>query len=499
MINDQSGHPIKVLFVTGTMFFGEPMGVMQLSAILKKQSVVTKMIALRVHSLQKTLDEFTPDIIAYSAMSCESKMFKSADIHVQQWIRDGKKRVLRVMGGAHSTYFPEILSEMSLDAVCVGEGDRAFPELIRRFAAGEGIKNIPNILTPGDDLGDMRKELIENLDDLPFLDRDILYEAMPLYTSLGNRGFMVGRGCPYNCSYCHHHAWRELFKGCGKEVRRRSVSHVMEEILSVVKNYPAVKLVKFADDTFAYKVDDWMLEFSKRYKEEVGLPFYCVMRSNTLTEDMAKLLSETGCISMCMAVESGIEKFRNEILKRGISDELAIRSFGYARKYGMTTWGNTMLGIPGSKFEDDFNSFLFVKRLGMTVPIFGLLCPYPRTQLTDYAIKIGALSPQDDMDACFWGELSSFNCFTDKEKRMQLNLAYLGPLFCVLPDMFLPVLKILLKINATPVYKFVGMFYTLLFLALRVFRGIYPKNPIQLFRLFCHSMTVMVFPKGTTE
>ncbi len=55
------------------------------------------------------------------------------------------------------------------------------------------------------------------------------------------------------------------------------------------------------------------------------------MRSNTLTEDIAKLLSKSGCCSIGMGVETGNERVRKELLKRNISDETVVESFEYAK------------------------------------------------------------------------------------------------------------------------------------------------------------------------
>ena len=255
----------------------------------------------------------------------------------------------------------------------------------------------------------------------------------------------------------------------------------------VVSEYPPVRLIKISDDTFAHIVDDWLIDFLDRYKKEIRLPFYCLMRSNTLTEEMAKRLSEAGCISIAMSVESGDERIRNDILKRGLTDKQVINSFRYARKYGIKTYGATLLAIPGATYEDDLKSFMFVKKLKMNAPTFGIVYPYPNTKLAEYAIKIGVLDPKYSSTHAF-GNLSPFNCFTDKEKRMQLNLVFLGPIFCVLPDMFIPLFQILLRINAPWLYRPIGSFYLIISASLLIFPGTYPRNIMKFLRVLVQSV-----------
>jgi radical SAM superfamily enzyme YgiQ (UPF0313 family) len=466
---------------------GEPIGVLQLSAILKGAGHATKMAALKKHSLQEALSSFDPEVIAYSAMSPDVPLFRIADQVVRAWARQRGRKLLRVAGGPHPTFFPEILTEMELDAICIGEGDRALVEMVRRFAKGASLAGIPNVMTPGDKLEEIKKELIEDLGQLPYIDRDLYYEAMPIYRALRMRGLMVGRGCPYGCTYCHNHAFKELFKGCGKIVRRRPVENVIDEMKQVAANYGPVKLLKISDDTFSHTVDQWLLDFCEAYRQEIRLPFYCLMRSNTLTEEMAKVLKAAGCVSIGMSVESGDEEIRNKLLNRGLSDTMVINSFKYARKYGISTYGNTLLALPGTTFADDYKSFLFTKKLKMTAPTFGVFNPYPKLALTDLAVEKGYLDPSYQHDHVF-GIKSPLNYLTDEEKDMQLRLSYLGPLFSDLPDAFLPLFRRLLRLNGLFLYKPIGYAYLIIKTGLFIFPKVYPWNPLVIFKIFFQSL-----------
>lgn len=484
---------MRILFCVADIFLGEPNGVLQLAAIVKHNGHEVKLLALRRQSLSLLLTQWNPDVIAYSAMSPEITLFRLADAQVCTWAQG--RRVLRVMGGAHATYFPQILTDLGLDAICIGEGDKAFPELIRCFACEEPLSGIPNILVPGDDPVTIPKELISDLDELPFIDRESYYEAAPNYRFLAMRGFMTGRGCPYDCSYCHNHAFKKIFRNCGKIVRRRSVDHVLAEMQETLRQDSHVRLIKISDDTFAHIIDDWLIEFLDRYQREINLPFYCLMRSNTLTDEMANRLSKAGCISIGMSVESGNERIRNEILRRWLTDKMVIDSFTNARRYGLHTYGNTLLALPGTTFADDFQSFCFTKKLKMTVPTFGIFSPYPRTRLTDYAMELGALPV--DFDYQHHAERqSALLSFSSKEKRMQLNLTYLGTLFCDLPDAFIPVLRTLLRWPLGWLYKYIGAAYTVIKTGLFIFPNIYPRHFLQVFRLFSESIRYFTGPKG---
>ena len=478
---------MRILFTVSDLFLGEPIGVLQLSAILKQAGHATKMVSIKKHSLKEALSSFSPDVIAYSTMSPDVPFFKNADKVVREWAYQKGQKLLRVAGGPHPTFFPEFLEEMELDAICIGEGDRALVAMIRRYENGESLAGIPNVMVPGDKLEEIKKELIEDLGKLPYIDRDIYYEAMPIYRSLRMRGFMVGRGCPYGCTYCHNHALKELFKGCGKIVRRRPVENVIDEMKQVIAQYGPVKLLKISDDTFSHTIDQWLLEFIEAYRKEIRLPFYCLMRSNTLTEEMAKLLKSAGCVAISMSVESGDEEIRNKLLNRGLTDAMVINSFKYAKKYGISTYGNTLLALPGTTFEDDYKSFLFTKKLKMTAPTFGVFNPYPKLALTDMAIEKGYLDPSYEQDHLY-GCKSALKYLTAEEKEMQLRLSYLGPIFSDLPDYFLPLFRLLLRVNGLFIYKPVGSAYLIIKTGLFIFPKVYPLNPLVILKVFWQSL-----------
>ena len=68
------------------------------------------------------------DLVAYSVMTSHEYMFRDADAVARKWAHDRGRKLPRIMGGAHPTYFPEVLNELALDAICLGDGDFAIIE-----------------------------------------------------------------------------------------------------------------------------------------------------------------------------------------------------------------------------------------------------------------------------------------------------------------------------------------------------------------------------------
>ena len=171
-----------------------------------------------------------------------------------------------------------MIEETSVDAVCIGEGENAMLELVENLTAGESITEIENLWVKKD--GQITRNpirpLIQDLDQVPLPDHELFRRVIP--DRIWYACVLTGRGCPYHCTYCFNHAYRELYKGKGKYIRRRSVDNVLEE-LRELKKHKCYRFVKFADDIFTLQ-HDWLEEFCPRYQEEIGLPFSCLTRAN---------------------------------------------------------------------------------------------------------------------------------------------------------------------------------------------------------------------------
>jgi len=474
---------MRVLLVSSHVFYSEPLGTMQISAICKAHGHETRLAVITRDDIRAILDSFAPDVIGYSAMTPNEHMFIHADKTVRAWAEGIGKPVTRIMGGPHPTYFPEVLEKMELDAIVAGDGDNAIWRILERLAKKESLDGIPNVITPNSEDHQFEKEVIDNMNALPFLDREVFYDAAPELQRVGIRSFMTQRGCPYKCTYCFNHAFNLMFKGDGRKlIRRRSVDDVIAEVKHVRDNYGPLRFVRFADDVFVIRKDEWLEEFAEKFPKEIGLPFYCLIRGTGLSDEVASLLATAGCKSVSMSIEAGSTELRNVVLKRNMNDDQMMESFNVARRHGINTHSNTMMGIPGTTLEDDFTSFLFARKCAPTAPTFGIFCPYPKAHLTEYAKEMGVLPDNFDFNQTYRNE-SVLTNYTDTERMRQLNLSYLATLFCWLPDFMLPVLKVLMKLPLTRLYSMIEATTESYARGLLIFPGAVPKNPVHFVKI----------------
>ena len=218
-----------------------------------------------------------------------------------------------------------------------------------------------------------------------------------------------------------------MYRG-NQTFRRRSVDNVIEEIKVVRENYP-IQFIRFSDDTFLYKVDDWFLDFVEKYRKEINIPFYALLRADNVTEEMACLLKRAGCHSLGMSIESGNEEIRRSMLRRNISNEKLLKNFSIIKDAGINILSACIVALPNSTLEDEKKTIEIAIRSKCDNPGFCIFIPFPGTPLGEKVSRENMLS--NEVDNLFsFSQHSTLNCFSKEEKKIQYNLMLLGT-FCV--------------------------------------------------------------------
>jgi radical SAM superfamily enzyme YgiQ (UPF0313 family) len=489
---------MKILFVIKDIEYIDPMGIMLLSALATERGHSTSLSVLADGKLEKTIKSFAPDVAAFSAKTGEHKYYIAAN----ELIKRLKPDTFTVIGGPHATFFPEMVLTHPFDALCVGEGDDAWGELLDAVAKGTGVDDIPNIITKSNytpELASTIRPRRRDLDDLPCLDRSLVYST----TRLGRfpmRSFMVGRGCPYKCTYCFNSRYNTLYKGNGPALSRMSVDRVISELTQLKQSYPT-QFIKFYDDIFVFKDDEWLDEFSSRYPSEVGLPFHCLMRANLLTEAILIKLKKAGLASISRSIESANDRVRNDILKRDMTRETMRRAFELCRAHSVPTFSNTIFAIPSTTIEDDIASLDMNIEYKVTFGEFPLFFPYPKTELAEYAIAHGYFDGDFDNLHMSYQSVSPLSGFSPAEKLMQRNLSLLATVCLWKPSLRNLVVNRLIKLPLTGLYFIIYFIvkayliktriYPMRFSFVNTLRGIYESFVLERFK-----HTEEIFKKG---
>ena len=389
---------MRVLFLQSLTY--PFIGIMSIAAVLKKGGHQTRLHFLdfnrpAVRDFQE-IRTFAPGIIAIP-------VYTGWQRGILKFCRQLKDKLGApvILGGPHPTYCPEILAEEVVDYLCVGEGEIAFPELVKRLENGQPAVDIPGIwLKQNGVIIRNGAAQLPHLPDLPPMDIDLYCRASETIRRQENREFSLNRGCPFRCTYCNEPSLRALY---GREVvRSKTVDQALEEIQVVRAKYP-FKSVFFASDNF-FLEKEFALQFLPRYKREIGVPFSCQMRVEFIDAEVARLLWESGCDRVAVGVESGSPRVRREILGRPMSNEALIRGCRLLQVKGIKVHTFNMIGIPGETFAEALETVKLNIAINPTASGCSFFQPYPGTRITEKLLEAGIITWEifDHLPATFY-------------------------------------------------------------------------------------------------
>lgn len=339
-----------------------------------------------------SIETHRPDLVALPVVTDDFKW-------ALKWARRIKARmnVPIVFGNTHPTFHPkEVLYQDCVDYAVRGEGEWTLLELVEVLEGKRAPDSVLGLAFKRNSeivVNEMRP-LIEDLDTLPFPDKDLYYDIMPYL----NRGYttMSGRGCPYRCTFCDNNTSMKLYKeGVAKTqkwTRRHSPEYMVKEILWAKERY-GIKHVRFNDEDFSYD-KKWLREFCTLYKKEVGIPYFAWVYPNTIDEEMAALLADSGCDAVEMGIQSGAEHLRREVLHRKTKDTQIIEAMRALRKHKIRTTVDVIIGLP-TETKADLDATVKLLADGRPWHLYAFwLRYYPSTEILSLAKERKLLSPE---------------------------------------------------------------------------------------------------------
>ena len=131
---------LRVLFVIDKIGFLEILSIPTLSAVAKRAGHQVALIEFGRNESKalREVETYAPHVVAYSICSNETDRFLAINSRI-------KSRVscFSIFGGSHPTFFPDLIGQDQVDAICRGEGDRAFPCFLDHIRT-DGMHDAPN-------------------------------------------------------------------------------------------------------------------------------------------------------------------------------------------------------------------------------------------------------------------------------------------------------------------------------------------------------------------
>jgi anaerobic magnesium-protoporphyrin IX monomethyl ester cyclase len=404
-------------------------GVRTLSAYMRQHSHSTRLIFLPdphadnpVHGQPRYNDSVLDqavDLCSESDLIGIALMTNFFDAAVQ--ITEKLKKRLDVpviWGGVHPTIRPEECLEYA-DMVCVGEGEDALLELVEKMSGDEDHTKTRNIWCKVDRelIKNPLRPLPDNLDAYPYpdysmIDHFIMVEDTiePLTHAItesilgggtvsdyvGKIGYqtMTSRGCPYNCAYCINDTIRQMYAGQPK-LRWRSVANVVGELTAVKESMPYINYVWISDDEFMARKTDSLKDFCREYKENVDLPFSCLVSPLSVTEQKMELLLDAGLVYVQMGIESGSARMQEIYNRKHMNNERMMNAVRIINRYSDRMHAPSYDFLIDAPFETDKDRIESLRFIGAMPKPFRIqpftLIPYPGTHMYEMVKEKGLI------------------------------------------------------------------------------------------------------------
>jgi ribosomal peptide maturation radical SAM protein 1 len=232
-----------------------------------------------------------------------------------------------------------------VDFVCMGEGDRAFPELIRQLMAGKDGSEIPGIVSRLNGTTVIPREIVSpifDLDTLPYPCYDDYFAQLDNVRL--NRRFApnipyeTSRGCWWgekmHCTFCG-------LNGSTMAYRSKTPERAWEELKYLGKKYGTK--IHCADnildlkyfDSFFPRIASSKTRFSIQYETKLNL-----------TKPQLHVLRQAGV----RRLQPGIESLSTPVLKlmkKGCNLLQVVQFLKWSRQFGIHAIWNILYGFPG--------------------------------------------------------------------------------------------------------------------------------------------------------
>ena len=330
--------------------------------------------------VKKVISDFDPDFVGVSSI------FSNQSDNVHRMLKIAKevnKEIITGIGGAHARYFPKsCLEDPNLDVVFLGESELVFLQYIESLNGyypfddvvsiaykkeGKVIVKEGNILIKSK-IRTNDGELAE-LDQIPFpawhLYNMERYFEIKAYQSPYTIGDRVGqiyttRGCSAKCTFCTTtNFW-------GNSLRRRSAQNVVDE-LTILKEKYGINEFHVQDDNITND-----MKHAKNIFEgfkTLNLPWATPQGTALwrLNEELLELMAESGLYQITLAIESGVQRVLNDLIKKPLDLNKTKHLISYARKLGISVHGFFIIGMPpmfgnsGETIEEMYQTYNFAK------------------------------------------------------------------------------------------------------------------------------------------
>jgi radical SAM superfamily enzyme YgiQ (UPF0313 family) len=370
-------------------------GISYISSLLKKHGHRSNLVVLSRmlgKANEKIIDNyiasFAPQLICFTAVYTEYRLIQKA----AEYIKRRYPHIYLIAGGSHVSLNPGQCIVDDFDALCIGEGEYPVLELVVQLETSSRPSGIPNLwIKHGSEIErNAPRPFLQDIDGLPLPDRAMWQEWIE-ETPDSVTAVLLGRGCPFKCTYCCNAGLKNIANG--PYVRFRSADSILTEIKSIVDQDHTKSNIYLEVETIGAN-KDWALELCAKLENfnatlNIPIAYSTNLRitPNLDLECLFNALKKSNFTMVKIGLESGSERVRSKILKRNYSNEDIIHAVSMAKQYGMKVFFYNLIGIPGETL-DDYRETVKINRICLPdISILHIFFPYPGTEIYDLCKK----------------------------------------------------------------------------------------------------------------
>lgn len=403
---------MNVLFVSSMRVYCRPekplhgqsavlLGISYISSSLKAAGHATRLLVLTPETpkevIDRTIRDFRPRLVCFTAFFSEYPFIAGIAGYIRQQFPD----LYLLGGGPHISLNADAVIRDCFDALCIGEGEQPTLELVQQLEAGQTPSGIRNLwIKHGADVEKCPpRDFLQDLDSLPFPDRDMWQEWIEDPNT--KPCVLLGRGCPFNCTYCCNHALRKLTEG--EYVRFRSTDNVIAELRQLTERLRGVRQVYFEVETIGANLDfakhlcERLQEFNAGRAEPITFSVNLRVTPGCDYSRLFAAFKEAHFTLVNIGLESGSPRVRSEVLNRHYSNDDLLRAVERARQYGLKVALFVLLGLPGETRQDFQETVECTRRCQPDECFLSIFTPYPGTVLYTRCEEMGLLDQGLDM------------------------------------------------------------------------------------------------------
>lgn len=412
-------------------FLAFPYGVLTIASYVKNNCINNPIIEVLDLNIEKNITtenlfedkirEFLPDIVGFS-MSYDIS-FKWLDI-LSLLTKKINSEIVTVVGGpAVTTAYEEIINRTNkLDAVCYSEGEIGLKNLIEAADPYQELNNSPWITAkslknmigkPTAVYEDLNKVVDVNY-ELVDVNSYSMKEAFSPFTNFkdGARQFFMvtSRGCPFKCVFCAEPSFH------GANMRYVDVDKVVLHVTKLINEY-GLNVLTIYDDQILMNKERAKDLFRKLAPLRIRIEMPNGVTMSYIDEEMAYLMKAAGVDTIFLAIESGVKRVLQEIIKKPLAFDRVKPTIEILHKNEIFVCSFFVFGLPGERDDERKANRDFILDVGIDWALFNYATPLRGSELfnlckennwveekylrlgevdlTDYILRVPGMNPED--------------------------------------------------------------------------------------------------------